>query len=81
MWEFNLCVKEYNLMQKENQKKEISKAWHIANFTGAAFAGKLKKLSHYLDDTAAEKAPIISKEEFDRKLKEAERGGIRNVVV
>lgn len=73
LWELNDCVKEYNLMQKESSRLDTTRAWQIANFTGAAFAGKLRKLSTYIKENKKNKAPKVSREEFDRKLREAER--------
>ena len=51
----------------------ITVAWQTANFTGAAFCGKLKKLDYYLKEKEITKAPKVSKREFERKLAEAER--------
>lgn len=73
LWEFNLCVQEYNEIQKEKIQNDTASAWQTANFTGAAFCGKLKKLSYYLKEKETVHAPEISKDEFDRKLAEAER--------
>lgn len=64
---------EYNKMQEEKSKEQIAKSWQTANFTGAAFAGKLRKLSTYLKDNQKVTAPKISKDEFNKKLAEAER--------
>ena len=60
-------------MQEEKCKEQIAKSWQVANFTGAAFAGKLRKLSTYLKDNPKATAPKVSKDEFDKKLAEAER--------
>lgn len=73
LWEFNACVAEYNKMQEEKDKEQIALCWQTANFTGAAFAGKLRKLSHYLKDNQKAVAPKVSKDEFNKKLAEAER--------
>lgn len=73
LWEFNTCVSEYSKMQEEKGKEQVAKSWQTANFTGAAFAGKLRKLSTYLKDETKNTAPKVSKEEFDKKLAEAER--------
>lgn len=73
LWEFNACVAEYNKMQEEKGKEQIALCWQTANFTGAAFAGKLRKLSTYLKDDKKTTAPKVSKDEFDKKLAEAER--------
>ncbi|MDE5946341.1 MAG: hypothetical protein K2G63_03395 [Oscillospiraceae bacterium] len=72
LWEFNICVQEYNEMQSEKSKNDTTNAWQTANFTGAAFCGKLKKLDDYLKQSVS-KAPQISKNEFEEKLAEAER--------
>ena len=72
LWEFNACVAEYNKMQEEKDKEQIALCWQTANFTGAAFAGKLRKLSHYLKDNQKAVAPKVSKDELT-KLAEAER--------
>ena len=73
LWEFNSCVAEYSKMQEEKYKEQIAKSWQVANFTGTAFAGKLRKLSTYLKDNQKATAPKVSKDEFDKKLAEAER--------
>ena len=73
LWEFNVCVSEYSKMREEKCKEQIAKSWQVANFTGAAFAGKLRKLSTYLKDETKTTAPKVSKDEFDKKLAEAER--------
>ena len=73
LWEFNLCVQEYNKMQYEKMQNDTANSWQTANFTGAAFCGKLKKLDYYLKEKEITKAPKVSKSEFERKLAEAER--------
>jgi hypothetical protein len=74
LWEFNTCVHEYNAMQAESTKESTVQAWRTANFTGAAFAGKLRKLSDYIKDTESKTAaPKTSKEGFEQKLAAAER--------
>ena len=63
-------------MQSEKLQNETANAWQTANFTGAAFCGKLRKLKYYLKQMESEKvkkAPKISKDDFERKLAEAER--------
>ena len=60
-------------MQKEKAQSDTAVAWQTANFTGAAFCGKLKKLDYYLTEKEITKAPKVSKSEFERKLAEAER--------
>lgn len=60
-------------MQEEQNKEKVAISWQTANFTGAAFAGKLRKLSTYLKDSRKVTAPKVSKEEFNKKLAEAER--------
>lgn len=60
-------------MQEEKSGNETSVAWLIANFTGAAFAGKLRRLSSYLKKAKTNKAPKVSREAFEEKLKVAER--------
>jgi hypothetical protein len=79
LWELNLCVKEFNLMQSDDNKVGIAQAWRTANFTGAAVHGSLKDLSEYTGDNA-KRAPKITFEEFDRKLA-ALKGGNSNVDV
>ena len=74
MWEFNLCVEEYNLMQSENTKNAVTQAWRTANFTGAAVHGSLKDLSEYIGESTKQ-APKISYDEFDRKLAEMKGAG------
>ena len=73
LWEFNLCVQEYNKMHYEKMQNDTANSWQTANFTGAAFCGKLKKLDYYLKEREVTKAPAISKSDFERKLAEAER--------
>ena len=73
LWEFNACVAEYSKMQEEKCKEQVAKSWQVANFTGAAFAGKLRKLSTYLKNETKSTAPKVSKDEFNKKLAEAER--------
>lgn len=73
LWEFNLCVQEHNKMQYEKMQNDTANSWQTANFTGAAFCGKLKKLDYYLKEREVTKAPAISKSDFERKLAEAER--------
>lgn len=60
-------------MQEEKTRSETAYAWQTANFTGAAFAGKLRRLSSYLKKEKTSKAPEVSREVFEEKLKEAER--------
>ncbi len=60
-------------MQKEKAQSDTAVAWQTANFTGASFCGKLKKLDYYLKEIEVTKAPKVSKSEFERKLAEAER--------
>ena len=79
LWEFNACVKEYSKMQEDKADMALSSCWQTAAFTGSAFAGKLKKLSYYKRDNQKSQAPKVDKNEFDRKLADAERrlsGGI-----
>lgn len=73
LWEFNLCVQEHTKMQYEKMQNDTANSWQTANFTGAAFCGKLKKLDYYLKEREVTKAPAISKSDFERKLAEAER--------
>lgn len=61
-------------MQSERASELVSTAWQTANFTGAAFAGKLRKLSHYKKDGKKANAPKIGKEEFEDKLAKAKAG-------
>jgi len=73
LWEFNICIQEYNKMQSENMQNDTANSWMTANFTGAAFCGKLRKLEYYLKQREVNKAPEISKNDFERKLADAER--------
>lgn len=68
LWEFNNCVAAFNEQQAERSKEMTALAWQTANFVGAAFAGKLRKLSWYLDEAVTHAAPQVSKEEFERRL-------------
>jgi hypothetical protein len=73
LWEFNCCVRAYNEKQAGEGQEQIAISWQTAALTGAAFAGKLKRLNHYLKDNETKRAPAISREEFDERLKRAER--------
>lgn len=79
LWELNACVAAYNDLKQSEGKNTIATCWQTANFTGAAFAGKLKKLSHYIKDAQKSSAPPISKDDFERKLAKAREG--KNVTV
>ena len=68
-------MQEYVAIQREQARSHVAQAWYIGNFAGAAFAGKLKRLSAYLkDDTPkAIQAPTISAEQMallDKKFAE-----------
>ncbi|MPW25945.1 hypothetical protein GC105_09095 [Alkalibaculum sp. M08DMB] len=74
LWEFNCCVKAFNKRQAEQGKELISTSWQTASFTGAAFAGKLKKLDTYLKEEGNKKvSPKVNKKEFEKRLAKAER--------
>lgn len=73
LWEFTICVKEYSKMQLEEIRRDTENSWKTANFTGAAFCGKLKKLDYYIKQKEVINSPKVSKDEFERKLAEAER--------
>lgn len=73
MWEFNACVQEYSKMQEDKADMTLATCWQTAAFTGTAFVGKLKKLSHYTRNKKKSTAPEISKDEFELKLAKAER--------
>lgn len=83
LWEFNGCARAYNDKQKEIAQEKLVVSWRMAAFNGAAFAGKLKPLKHYLKNgiEPAKKARTaktnISKEEFEDKLRRAKRKGAR----
>lgn len=76
LWELNTCVAEHNKMQAENNKTQVANNWQVANFTGAAFSGKLRKLSTYLKDRTKKSPQKITKEDFNKKLAAAERGRV-----
>lgn len=76
LWELNACVRAFTKRQEERAKEEIALAWQTGRFTGAAFAGKLKDLKHYLKDDAVS-APKITREEFEKGLAEAEASEAR----
>ncbi|MFA9382061.1 MAG: hypothetical protein ACERKO_13480, partial [Acetanaerobacterium sp.] len=70
--ELNACVEIYNEQQHAKGKEQLTVCWYTANFTGAAFAGKLKPLKRYIKDDSKTTAPKVDKEEFERRLKAAE---------
>ena len=72
LWEFNACMKSYNLSCEKTEKRAINRAWLTANFTGAAYAGKLKKLENYTKLLDHKQGPKVSKEQFEEKLQRAE---------
>ena len=67
LWEFVRCCEAYKKMQEVEAKNALAQAWQTAAFTGAAFAGKLKKFDHYAKNEK-KTAPKISRDEFERKL-------------
>lgn len=73
LWEFNHCLKAYSRKQQSTGKERLATSWYTANLTGAAFGGKLRKLSYYMDRVTGDRpkaaAPKISKEEFEAKLR------------
>ncbi len=73
LWEFNICIQEHNKMQLEKMQNDTARSWQTANFTGASFCGKLRKLDYYLGQLGVSNAPKISKEEFEKRLAKAER--------
>lgn len=73
LWEFNTCVQAHNAAQKEAKKERLTTCWQIAAFTGAAFAGKLKKLDRYIKEAQRVDAPKVDKDEFEKRLAAAER--------
>lgn len=72
LWEFNACVEAYNKQRETKCKEQIAMCWQTGYFTGAAFAGKLKPLRHYIKDNTKTAAPKVSKDEFERRLRLAE---------
>lgn len=80
LWEFNACTRAYNRRQEITGKEQLAISWQTAAFTGAAFAGKLKKLSYYMAKMqgkhAKTHAPKISRQDFERKLKLLEGGAV-----
>jgi len=75
LWEFNACVRAYNAQREAEGDAETVRAWRTANFTGAAFANKLKPLKHYLGEKAVT-APTLSAEQqarIDKKFEERRR--------
>jgi len=79
LWQFNACVRAFNAHRKARDKQKLFYVWCTANWTGAAFAGKLRKFSHYVKDEqneTVERGQALTREqmdEFDRKLRE--KGG------
>lgn len=78
LWELNSCVRAHNKKQQSKGKEQLATCWQTAAFTGAAFGGKLKKLSRYIKDDKKTEAPKISKQEFEEKLRQAEARGKDN---
>ncbi len=80
LWELNNCVAAYNKMQEDAVKERLAASWQTANFVGAAFCGKLRKLDHYMDRINKKcTAPKISKEEFEQKLAQARKETVKHV--
>lgn len=72
LWELNHCIKAYNSIMEAESRERTIMAWRMAAFSGAAFAGKLKPLKHYLRNNGpGKKAPKVSKEEFEARLSRA----------
>lgn len=46
--EFAIACEAWSDARADDQKRDIALAWHVANFAGAAFAGKLKPLHKIL---------------------------------
>ena len=61
LWEFNLCVGEFNAMQNDSIKLGTAQAWRTANFTGAAVHGCLRDLSEYIGENTKTAPKIIIK--------------------
>ncbi|MCL2531588.1 MAG: hypothetical protein FWE40_05475 [Oscillospiraceae bacterium] len=75
LWEFYLTAKGWAERERLLAKRGMIECWTTANLTGAAFAGKLKPMNHYVkDENDVKAAPKISIEDFKAKLAAAERG-------
>lgn len=73
LWQFNNYVKGYEKRMKEQQKRDISIAWHMAVFNNQK---KIKPLQKYLDKIDKENNKGLSKQEqleAIRKAKEIDR--------
>jgi hypothetical protein len=76
LWQFNACINAYNERKQAEDKQKLFFAWCTANWTGAAFAGKLRKFSNYVKEEQTEpveRGSALTREqmdEFDRRLKE-----------
>ena len=68
-----MCLRAYNARQEGKAKEQLAVSWQTANFMGAAFAGKLRRLSAYIKDGKKATAPKISQEEFEKKLAKVRR--------
>jgi len=80
LWEFCACTEGFAQRQELRATEALIASWQTGNFTGAAFAGKLKGLKHYMqkhDPSEKQAAPKISKEKFYEKLAraKAKKGG------
>jgi len=72
LWEFNACVRAYNRRRREEGEAELASNWRTANFSGAAFGGKLKNLDNYTGKKATV-APKVTAEQMakiDKRFKE-----------
>ena len=72
LWELNACVRAYNRRREAEAEAAIRDIWLTANLTGAAFAGKLKRLEHYTRRTAIA-APSVTAEQMaalDKRFEE-----------
>ena len=72
LWELNACVKAYNAKKRDENEARFVESWQTAALTGAAFAGKLRRLSYYIKDTRKTTAPQIGMDEFEARLRLAE---------
>ena len=73
LWEYLMCQKAFKRRGEDDANDTFAATWQTAYFSGAAFAGKLRKLKYYQENANVEKAvaPKISRDKFEQKLKEA----------
>lgn len=75
LWQFNNYVKGYQERIKEQQKRDISLAWHMARFNNQK---KIKPLQKYLDEIDKANNKGLSKQqqlEAIQKAKEIDKKG------